>query len=166
MVGGNGCGIADSMANKLKWWQRMLHQFGFYDELVAQLEVLDTRGLHYRRSAEVIKAVRRFPTYGIFIRFPSRRPDLWADARSITSLLSLGVHSYQPEKGEKPPVVEVKISGFNPARPLRNLRQAMQEAPFRYQNIYEWFERKKRPSQSPPISGPVPNLNSAAEDSL
>ena len=131
------------MTDKLSRWQKALRDLGFCQDVTELIEVRDCRGLHKRRSAELVKLARRNPLYSIYVRYPARKVNLWANARSIISLLNLGVPGYRVDLGEKPAVVEVKVSGHHPLRIMERVRQVLLDSPFRYEGVYEQFERLK-----------------------
>jgi phosphotransferase system HPr-like phosphotransfer protein len=122
----------------LKWRIEIGRLLGVYREITEQIVVADPHGLHMRRCKDLVQAARKHIPYRILVRNRSGNGKTWANAKSITSLLTLGVRG--PCKNEKLPVVDVKVYGFRPRRVMRELRKVLETEPQKYLSVYELYE--------------------------
>jgi phosphotransferase system HPr-like phosphotransfer protein len=111
-------------------------------EVTDRVVVTDPHGFHMRRCADLVQVARKHITYNIHLRHHSAGGMTWASARSLMSLMSLGVRG--PLKGQAPPVVEVRVHGLRPVKVLRQIRKILQERPEKYLSVYELAELAKQ----------------------
>lgn len=159
LAGALGVGIAGlSTWVVLKWRIELGRFLGVYREITEQIVVADPHGLHMRRCKDLVQEARNHIPYRILVRNRSAPGGTWANAKSITSLLTLGVRGSR--KNEELPVVEVKVYGFRPRKVMRAIRKVLETKPQKYLNVYELYELAQKASRRvsekpsiPPKSG-------------
>ncbi len=128
-------------------WLRLEH------EITARIPVTDPHGFHMRRCADLVRVARKCVTYQVHLRNHSAGGKTWASARSLMSLMSLGVRP--PLPGQAPPVVEVKIHGLRPGKVLREIRDVLEERPQKYLSVYELAELAEKTGGTLVVRGPA-----------
>jgi phosphotransferase system HPr-like phosphotransfer protein len=122
--------------------------------ITARVTVTDPHGFHMRRCSDLVQVARQHLTYDIHLRHYSGSGKTWASARSLLSLMSLGVRG--PLPGQAPPVVEVRIHGLRPGRVLRKIRQVLEQRPEKYLSVYELAELAAKTGGTLVVRGPAP----------
>lgn len=144
------CGAGVGIAGLVVWTAMKkrveLGRFlGIYHEITEQIVVTDPHGLHMRRCKDLVLEARNHIPYRILVRNRSSHGKTWANAKSITSLLTLGVRG--SSKKEELPVVEVKVYGFRPRKVMREIRKVLETNPQQYLNVYELYDLAQKASR-------------------
>jgi phosphotransferase system HPr-like phosphotransfer protein len=124
-----------------KHWANVAEWLRIYRTVTTSIDLTDPHGLHMRRCKDLVELARKYVGYRIFIRCPTARAKTWANARSIISLQMLGVRG--PAKGEKPPVLEVRVHGFRPKKLIQEIDLLLGADPQKYLSPYELYELAK-----------------------
>jgi phosphotransferase system HPr-like phosphotransfer protein len=124
-------GVLDMGLRSNKIWSLL----GIARDVTVRITLTDPHGLHMRRCKDLVQIARKYLAYQIYLRNPAGRSPSWANAKSLLSLQALGVRGSVP--GEPPAVVEVRIQGFRPGKPLREIKRVLQAEPQKYLSVYE-----------------------------